>query len=66
MMFCRGCGRPITGQQRLKSLGRMVELGLTMVEAKALSPRCFACARTVASRTEELKQEEVRHAATSR
>ena len=62
MMFCRGCGRPITGQQRLQSLGRMVKLGLTVAEAKARSPSCFACARQVgASRTEEPKQEEVRH-----
>jgi hypothetical protein len=64
MMFCRACGRPITGQQRLQSLGRMVKLGLTVAEAKARSPSCFHCARQVgASRTEqpEMKQE-VRHA----
>ena len=63
MKFCRGCGRPVTGQQALQALGRMVEAGLTVAEAKARSPSCFACARRVqvlprvSASDEEMKHE---------
>jgi hypothetical protein len=68
MMFCRGCGRPITGQQRLQSLGRMVKLGLTVAEAKARSPSCFACARQVQvlPRVSASDEKEASHATTNR
>jgi len=32
MKFCRGCGRPVTGQQVLAALARMIEQGLTAPE----------------------------------
>ena len=51
MKFCRGCGRPVTGQQVLAALARMIEQGLTAQEAKARSPSCFACARKSAPGT---------------
>jgi len=35
MKFCRGCGRPVTGQQVLAALARMIEQGLTAQEATA-------------------------------
>jgi hypothetical protein len=47
MKLCRGCGRPVTGQQALAALARMIEQGLTVQEAKARSPSCFHCARQV-------------------
>jgi len=65
MKLCRGCGRPVTGQQALAALGRMIEAGLTVQEAKARSPSCFACARRVlstASRSEETVKQEMSHA----
>jgi hypothetical protein len=64
MKLCRGCGRPVTGQQALAALGRMVEAGLTVQEAKALSPSCFHCARRVgtASRSEETVKQEMSYA----
>jgi hypothetical protein len=46
----------------------MIEAGLTVAEAKARSPSCYACARKVHSREntlEPLKQEES-YAATNR
>jgi hypothetical protein len=62
MKLCRGCGRPVTGQQALAALGRMIEQGLTVQEAKALSPSCFHCARSTASRSEETVKQEVSYA----
>ena len=78
MRLCLGCHRPVTGQQALAALARMIEAGLTVAEAKARSPSCFACARQARSAAQTLtpvvspgsttkdKQEEVRHAATNR
>jgi hypothetical protein len=54
MRLCLGCHRPVTGQQALAALGRMVEAGMTVAEAKARSPSCFACARR--SAPEKTKQ----------
>ena len=63
MKFCRGCGRPVSGQQALAALARLIEQGLTVAEAKARSPSCFACARQVqvlprvSASDEEMKHE---------
>jgi hypothetical protein len=63
MRRCLACGRAITLQQSRQSLARMIEAGMTVAEAKARSPSCFACARQVqvlprvSASDEEMKHE---------
>ena len=63
MRLCLGCHRPVTGQQALAALARLIEAGLTVQEAKARSPSCFACSRRVqvlprvSASDEEMKHE---------
>jgi hypothetical protein len=67
MRLCLGCGRTITGQQRLQSFARMVERGLSAAEARSKSPRCYYCTGLLlragcVSDSEETVKQEVSHA----